>query len=91
MGHEFVHAYQYASLAGVSESFLMRNPYIVDEIMEHHAYTYESYVLGNANAASRMLSPSNVLFYTNQYPVFFDQLDYMNFPGLFGGQFKYPF
>lgn len=87
MGHEFIHVSQIASLGGLADN-LISQPGFVD-ILEYHASSYEHSVLNNPLAGG--YSPADVRSLMNQFPSYFQQLSYMNFPWSKTANFIYPF
>lgn len=86
MGHELVHVSQYAALAGELE--MKFNTELFTDLLEFHAYSYES-ILGGKSLNS---FDSNIIksIYT-QYPVQWKSMGWSNFEWTKTANFKYPF
>lgn len=86
MGHELVHVSQYAALAGELE--MKFNTELFTDLLEFHAYSYES-ILGGKSLNS---FDSNIIksIYA-QYPVQWKSMGWSNFEWTKTANFKYPF
>ena len=83
MGHELLHASQYATLAGQSASLMNQhfifegNPVFFNhDLLEYHAYSYQ-HSLGGAQLNS--FSPGLVKAIAKQWPSYFNKLGAINF------------
>lgn len=95
MGHELLHASQFAALAGQSASLMNQhfifggNPvYFNHDLLEFHAYSYQ-YSLGGAQLNS--FSSGLVKAMAKQWPSYFNKLGAINFNWTTNSNYKYPF
>lgn len=95
MGHELLHASQYASLVGqptslINEHFIFDGSpvYFNHDLLEFHAYNYQ-YSLGGTRLNS--FNSGLVKAMAKQWPSYFNQLGANNFSWTSNSNFKYPF
>lgn len=95
MGHELLHASQFAALTGQSASLMNQyfifdgNPvYFNHDLLEFHAYSYQ-YSLGGAQLNS--FSSGLVKAMAKQWPSYFNKLGAINFNWTTNSNYKYPF
>jgi RHS repeat-associated protein len=90
MGHEFMHVSQFAYLGSLGTSVSTINDPLFGEMLEFHAYTYQSYIGGGTGMNSFEGYPK-MWMTTEPYKNYFNQLYYFKFPWYSNHNFQYPF